>query len=79
MARLENIVPEKQSVEIKVKQSDPDDDYIVLKALIFPYINVLWLGIIVMVFGFFISMWNRITKKEKEPKKNFTGEYPFTK
>lgn len=79
MARLENIVPEKQSVEIKVKQSDPDDDYIVLKALIFPYINVLWLGIIVMVFGFFISMWNRITKKDKEPKKNFTGEYPFTK
>jgi len=28
----------------------------------------LWLGILIMVAGFFLSMWNRITKKEKLPK-----------
>jgi cytochrome c-type biogenesis protein CcmF len=35
-----------------------------MKALIFPYINVLWLGVVVMVIGFFLSFYNRKTKKE---------------
>ncbi len=63
--RLSQIIPDKDAAEIEVKQIDPKDDYIVMKALVFPYINVLWLGIVVMVLGFFISIWNRLTKKEK--------------
>ena len=74
--RLENIIPDTKSVEIKVKQPDPKDDYIVMKALIFPYINLVWLGVIIMSLGFLLSMTNRITKKEKT---KFTGDYPFTK
>lgn len=65
-ARFTAINPEKGTIGIQVRQTDPKDDYIVLKALIFPYINVLWLGIIVMVLGFLLSTWNRIQKKEKE-------------
>ena len=61
--RLSKILPEEDAAEIMIRQ--PEEDYIVMKALLFPYINVLWLGIIVMVLGFFISMGNRITKKEK--------------
>ncbi|MCD6010893.1 MAG: cytochrome c assembly protein [Flavipsychrobacter sp.] len=49
--------------EILVRQTDPKDDFIVLKALVFPYINVLWLGIIVMVFGFFISLGDVLSRK----------------
>jgi cytochrome c-type biogenesis protein CcmF len=64
--RFVRVLPEQNSIELLVKQTDPKDDYIVLKALVFPFINVLWLGIIVMVMGFFLSMWNRITKKEKD-------------
>ena len=64
-ARLSKILPDQNAAEIMVKQADPATDFIVLKALVFPYINVLWLGIVVMVAGFFISMWNRLTKKEK--------------
>ncbi|RYD58687.1 MAG: hypothetical protein EOP56_03620 [Sphingobacteriales bacterium] len=63
--RLAKIIPDENAAVIMVKQADPKDDYIVLKALVFPFINVLWLGIIVMVAGFFVSMWNRLTKKEK--------------
>lgn len=59
--RLGKILPEEDAAEIMIRQ--PNEDYIVMKALVFPYINVLWLGIIVMVLGFFISMANRITKK----------------
>jgi cytochrome c-type biogenesis protein CcmF len=65
-ARFVKIIPEQNAIELQIKETDPKDDYIVLKALVFPFINVLWLGIIVMVAGFFVSAWNRITKKEKK-------------
>lgn len=61
--RFANLLPEKNEAVIETKQRDPKDQYIVLKALLFPYINVLWLGILLTVFGFLMSMWNRITKK----------------
>jgi cytochrome c-type biogenesis protein CcmF len=51
------------SVDIQVRQTDPMDDFIVLKALVFPYINVLWLGIVIMVFGFFISLGDAVSRK----------------
>jgi cytochrome c-type biogenesis protein CcmF len=51
------------SLEIKVKQKDPKEDFVVLKILVFPYINVLWLGMVVMVFGFFISLGNLLRKR----------------
>lgn len=62
---VSNILPEKDAIELKIKELKPQDEYIVMKALIFPYINVLWFGIIVMVLGFMLSMVNRIKKKEK--------------
>lgn len=51
------------SVDIQVRQVNPMDDFIVLKALVFPYINVLWIGIVVMVFGFFISLGDVVSRK----------------
>jgi len=66
-ARFVKVIPDQNSIELQIKQTNPKDDYIVLKALVFPFINVLWFGIIIMVIGFFLSMWNRITKKEKMP------------
>ena len=65
-ARFANlIVKSKDSVsaDIMVRQTDPKDDFIVLKALVFPYINVLWLGVLVMVFGFFISLGDLFNRK----------------
>ena len=62
--RFNSILPEQNAAELEVMQEDPQKDYIVLKAMVFPYINVLWLGIIVMVIGFFISLANRYQQKE---------------
>lgn len=65
--RLSRILPEDNATnaraEIMVKQINPKDDYIVLKAMVFPYINVLWLGTLVMVIGFLLSIWNRASQK----------------
>ncbi len=68
--RLENIVVKSQDsayAEIMVRQTDPMDDFIVLKALVFPYINVLWIGVVIMVLGFFISLGKLVAPKGKLP------------
>jgi cytochrome c-type biogenesis protein CcmF len=61
------IFPEKNAAEIRIREADPNTDYIVLKAIVFPYINILWFGVLIMVFGFLVSMIRQITKKEKRP------------
>lgn len=55
--RLNAITP--GGISIGVKESDSLLQYVTLKAYVFPMINVLWLGIIVMVIGFLMSMWRR--------------------
>jgi len=53
------------SADILVRQTNPMDNFIVLKALVFPYINVLWLGVIIMVLGFFLSLGDLLTKNRR--------------
>lgn len=74
-AKFVKINPDNGTIDLLIKQQDPKDDYVVLKALVFPYINVLWLGIVVMFCGFMLSAYNRMMKKEKAVMK----EYPFAK
>jgi cytochrome c-type biogenesis protein CcmF len=38
------------------KGTPPPPPFIALKAMIFPFINLLWIGAIVMIIGFFISL-----------------------
>jgi cytochrome c-type biogenesis protein CcmF len=46
-------------IELGIKESDAVMRYITLKAYLFPYINVLWIGTILMVIGFGISIFKR--------------------
>ena len=48
------------SVEVGIKESNLLMDYVTLKAYKFPFINVLWLGIVVTAIGIIISMVRRI-------------------
>lgn len=57
--RINQIIPAESRIDFAIKQRAQQDDYIVLKVLEFPYIRLLWLGIIIMVIGFLISWWNR--------------------
>lgn len=59
-AKIVKIDPKENIVEIGIKQANPNDDYVVMKAIVFPFINVLWIGVIVMVLGFGISLVNRV-------------------
>jgi cytochrome c-type biogenesis protein CcmF len=37
----------------------PRSDYIVLEAIEFPGINLLWIGSCIMIFGLFVGLVNR--------------------
>lgn len=64
-AKFVKVNPADGTIDLMIKQKDPKDDYVVLKAFIFPYINLVWLGIIVMFLGFMLTAVNKILKKEK--------------
>jgi cytochrome c-type biogenesis protein CcmF len=50
-------------IELGIRESNAVMRYITMKAFAYPLINVLWLGTIIMVLGFFISMYRRIREK----------------
>jgi len=52
-------------LEIGVKESTAVLDFVTLKAYEFPYINVLWLGILVMVIGIVMSIVQRVRQLRK--------------
>ena len=54
---LENILPDRSKFVFKVNQYQKD--YVVMKAIVKPYINVLWIGTIVMLLGFTIAIFRR--------------------
>jgi cytochrome c-type biogenesis protein CcmF len=55
-------------VKLAMKESNAILQYITLKAYQFPGINILWLGIIITVFGFMLAMVNHIQKNRKAVK-----------
>ena len=54
-------VVDAQHVEISVKESSRLAPFVALKVLQFPFINLLWIGTILMVLGFAMSMGRRLT------------------
>ncbi len=48
------------NVELGIKESDAVMQYVTLKAYIFPFINILWIGTVVMVIGIMMSMARRV-------------------
>lgn len=66
---FQKINPETHKMDFTVSESKRGSrDFIVLEAVVFPYINVLWFGCLIMVLGTVLSIRQRI-KKSKEAKK----------
>ena len=60
--RVDRIIPDEGKIELAIKQSKPSPDYIIMKAVVFPFINIVWLGILTMVSGFIVA-WVRRRKE----------------
>jgi cytochrome c-type biogenesis protein CcmF len=56
--QIEKLTP--RGAELGIKESDSLMKYVTLKAYKFPFINLVWLGTIVMVTGVFISLVRRV-------------------
>ncbi len=68
--RFDKVLPQQKKIQLQVKQSGIVNDYIVMKAYVFPFVNILWLGTLVMIVGFLISiraaykkLWHKIKPK----------------
>ncbi len=59
--RFEDVDPDSQKVRIKAFTDVRDEkEFIVMKAVIFPWINILWLGCILMAVGIMLAIRQRI-------------------
>ncbi len=64
--RFSKVLPEEKKVELQIfEKPQQAKDWVVFKAIEFPYINLYWAGTIVMVVGFLFSIFRR----QKEAKK----------
>lgn len=52
-------ITDDQKIRIGVKESDKLIDFVTVKAYIFPYINLVWLGLVIMAIGLIMSMIKR--------------------
>jgi cytochrome c biogenesis factor len=51
------------------KKNNGDPPFVLLQAFIFPYINLLWLGSILMGMGTLLAVWKRVYRAINENKK----------
>lgn len=58
---LSKIMPEEKAVEITIEQIIPK--YIIMKAIHFPFINLMWGGAFITFVGMFTSLFSRRRKK----------------
>jgi cytochrome c-type biogenesis protein CcmF len=63
--RFEGVATDSKAIHVGVYEKQ--QDYIVMKAIIFPYIGVLWFGIVVMFSGLTYSIMRRTMGKYKNP------------
>ncbi len=52
-------VTDNQKIKLGIKESDKLIEYVTLKAYVFPYINLVWLGLIIMALGLVMSAVKR--------------------
>ncbi len=65
--KIDDPDPEKQKISFVIQSGEktPVREYVVLKAVLFPWINLVWFGTIIMVVGFVIAVTHRIQVQNK--------------
>ena len=57
-------LPSEEKVIVEIAENALHD-YVVLQAIVFPGINLFWLGSILMMLGLSMSMWKRYVENKK--------------
>lgn len=68
--RFLSVNPSDGTIEIETAEQDSSGDFIIMKAIVFPWINLVWGGTIIMVIGFMMAIVRRVQEhrrlREKE-------------
>lgn len=68
-AAIVNILPDAQPAKtrfvVSVRESEVNNDWVILKAILFPMINLVWLGMALMASGFLISILRRVRENRR--------------
>jgi len=75
--RFEGVSPD--SKDIMVGMYEKQQDYIVIKAMIFPYMNVMWIGSIIMFTGLTYSIMRRTRNRKSKEESAQNPEKPTSK
>lgn len=54
-----------KTIRIETAEKDTSGDFIIMKAIVFPWINLVWGGTIIMVIGFMLAIVRRIQEYRK--------------
>ncbi len=72
--RLASIDPDSKKLTIELaERNSPSRDFIVVKALVFPWINILWIGCILMILGTGLAIRNRVKNGPQSSGVNVSG------
>lgn len=58
--KFNNVNPANGKITIEVAEKDTSGDFIIMKAIKFPWINLVWGGTIIMVIGFSLAILKRL-------------------
>ncbi len=58
---FKGVNPENKTITITTAEKDTSGEFVIMKAIIFPWINLVWVGTIVMIVGFMLSIIRRIS------------------
>lgn len=58
--KFTNVNPENGKITIDIAEKDTSGDFIIMKAIMFPWINLVWGGTIIMVIGFTLAIIRRL-------------------
>ncbi|MEO0895411.1 MAG: cytochrome c biogenesis protein CcsA [Bacteroidota bacterium] len=64
------IQPEQNLVHLQGRFINPDADFVIIKAIQKPFINLLWLGTFILTIGFLISIYRRIQENKATSNKS---------
>lgn len=73
--RFLKIDPKAGKVTLEALEREKPMDFIIMKAVIFPYINLVWIGSLLMFVGFIVSLSSRYREsKRRSAKQSYVAE-----
>ena len=61
--RMTKIMPAEEKFQFELLDEKPKEAYVVMQAIVFPFINFVWLGTVMMMLGLLMGMYQRMKKK----------------